>query len=267
MRILVTNDDGIHSPGLAALAEALSALGEVWIVAPDRERTAVAHAVTLHKPLRLHQLAPRTFSVNGTPVDCINLALVKVMPKRPALIVSGINKGVNLGDDVMYSGTVSAAVEGIILGVPAIAVSQEGREDFRFSVGGLYARRVARLVLEQGLPEETLLNVNIPDRPARLIRGVRVTCLSRRRFDNPIIEKLDPHGRKYYWIAGTRLSWSRSKDADHEALEEGFVSVTPIHLDLTHYGVLDRFRAWEPLLRKEGARDPVRRRAARRPRS
>ena len=249
MRILVTNDDGIDSPGLMALAESLKAIGEVWVVAPDRERTAVAHAVTLHKPLRLHRMAPRTFSVNGTPVDCVNLALLKVLPKAPAVVVSGINKGVNLGDDVMYSGTVSAAMEGTILGVPSIAVSQEGRDRFRFPVAAEYAARVVRLVLEQGLPEETLLNVNVPNRPARAIKGVRVTCLSRRRFHNPIIEKVDPHGRKYYWIAGTRVSWSRSKDADHEALEAGCVSVTPIHLDCTHYAVLDRFRAWEPSIR------------------
>lgn len=252
MRILVTNDDGIQSPGLEALVEALHAIGEVWVVAPDRERTAVAHAVTLHKPLRVQRIAPRTFAVNGTPVDCVNLALLNVMPKPPAVLVSGINKGVNLGDDVMYSGTVSAAMEGTILGVPSVAVSQEGQAAFRFPVGAQYAARVVRLVLERGLPEETLLNVNVPDRPLRSIKGVRITCLSRRRFHNPIIEKLDPHGRKYYWIAGKRVSWSRSKDADHEAVEEGLVSITPIHLDITHYGVLDRFRSWEPLVQRGG---------------
>ena len=250
MRILVTNDDGVHSPGIEALAKALTAIGEVWVVAPDRERTAVAHAVTLHKPLRLQQLRPRTYAVNGTPVDCVNLALLKVMPKPPAIVVSGINKGVNLGDDVMYSGTVSAAMEGTILGVPSVAVSQEGRDAFRFDVGASYAARVVRLVLARGLPEETLVNVNIPNRPRRDIRGVRVTCLSRRRFHNPIVAKLDPHGRKYYWIAGERVSWSRSKDADHEAIEEGFVSITPIHLDTTHYGVLDQFRSWEPIMNR-----------------
>lgn len=248
MRILVTNDDGIDSPGLTALADALKAIGEVWVVAPDRERTAVAHAVTLHKPLRLHRVAPRTFSVNGTPVDCVNLALLKVMPKPPAIVVSGINKGVNLGDDVLYSGTVSAAMEGTILGVPSIAVSQEGRETFRFPVAADYAARIVRLVLAQGLPDETLLNVNVPNRALRAIKGVRVTCLSRRSFHNPIIEKLDPHGRKYYWIAGTRVSWSRSKNADHEAIEEGRVSITPIHLDCTNYALLDHFRAWEPMI-------------------
>jgi 5'/3'-nucleotidase len=254
MRILITNDDGIHSPGLTALAKALSAVGEVWVVAPDRERTAVAHALTLHKPLRVHQMGKRVYAVNGTPVDCVNLAILKIMSKPPALVVSGINKGVNLGDDVMYSGTVSAAVEGTILGFPSMAVSQEGQERFRFEVGAHYAVRVAHLVLERGLPDETLVNVNVPDRPLLSVRGVRATCLSRRRFDNPIIEKLDPHGRSYYWIAGTRVSWSRSKDADHEAIEEGFVSLTPIHLDTTHYGALDQFRSWEPILQRKGIR-------------
>ncbi len=248
--ILVTNDDGIASPGLHAVGTALRVLGEVWIVAPDRERTAVGHAVTLHKPLRLTRIEERMFAVNGTPVDCVNLALAKVLPRRPALLVSGINKGVNLGDDVMYSGTVSGALEGTILGVPSIAVSQEGDEFFRFEVGARYAARVAAHVLQHGLPPETILNVNVPDCPARSVRGVKVTCLSRRRFDNPIIEKVDPRGRKYYWIAGTRVSWSRRNDADHEALEQQMVSVTPIHLDTTHYEVLDHFKQWEPALSK-----------------
>jgi len=249
MRILVTNDDGIHSPGLTALAKALSRVGEVWVVAPDRERTAVAHALTLHKPLRVHQCGTRMYAVNGTPVDCVNLAVLKVMSAPPDLLVSGINKGVNLGDDVLYSGTVSAAMEGTILGVPSMAVSQEGQEHFYFDAGARYAVRIARLILKEGLPDETLVNLNIPNRPFRAITGVRVTCLSRRRFDNPIIEKVDPHGRTYYWIAGTRVSWSRSKDADHEALEQGAVSLTPIHLDTTNHGVLDRFRKWETVRR------------------
>lgn len=262
MRILVTNDDGISSPGLQALTAALTKLGETWIVAPDRERTAVAHSVTLHKPLRLHQLANRVYTVNGTPVDCVNLALAKVLPKRPHLLVSGINKGVNLGDDVMYSGTVSAALEGAILGLPALAVSQEGEDRFRFEVGARYAMRVARLVIEQGLPSECILNINIPDRPASAIRGVRLTRLSRRRFDNPIIEKVDPRGRTYFWIAGTRVSWSRQSDADHKAIEEGMVSITPIHLDTTYHEVFDRFRAWVPVV--QNGRTPPRPTKARR---
>ncbi|MDP1770162.1 MAG: 5'/3'-nucleotidase SurE [Nitrospirota bacterium] len=251
MRIVVTNDDGIHSPGLTALAKALSKVGEVWVVAPDRERTAAAHAVTLHKPLRVEQLGTRIYSVSGTPVDCVNLAVLKLLPAPPDLLVSGINRGVNLGDDVLYSGTVSAAMEGTILGIPSMAVSQEGQEHFYFDAGARYAVRIARLIMKEGLPGETLVNLNIPDRPFKSITGVRVTCLSRRRFHNPIIEKVDPRGRTYYWIAGTRVSWSRSKDADHEALEQGAVSLTPIHLDTTNYAVLDRFRAWETVRRQD----------------
>ncbi|MCP9464911.1 MAG: 5'/3'-nucleotidase SurE [Nitrospira sp.] len=254
MRILVTNDDGIHSAGLQALASAMTKLGEVWVVAPDRERTAVAHAVTLHKPLRVHAIGKRIYAVSGTPVDCVNLAVQRIMPKPPQLVVSGINRGVNLGDDVLYSGTVSAAVEGTILGVASMAVSQEGQSRFRFNVGAHYAVLVARLIMEEGLPEETLVNLNIPDRPLRSIVGVRVTALSRRRFDNPIIEKVDPHGRCYYWIAGTRLSWSRSKDSDHEAIAEGAVSLTPLRLDTTNYSALDRFRAWESILQARNRR-------------
>ncbi len=257
-RILVTNDDGIASPGIRALATALRVLGEVWVVAPDRERTAVGHAVTLHKPLRITKMGPRVFMVNGTPADCINLALAKVLPKRPSLIVSGINRGVNLGDDVMYSGTVSAALEGTILGIPSMAVSQEGADTFRFDVGARYAARVATEVLLHGLPAETILNVNIPNVSFLSIKGVKVTCLSRRRFDNPIVEKVDPRGRKYYWIAGTRQSWSRRKDADHEALEHHMVSVTPIRLDTTHHDVLEHFKTWEqPLSKRPGRKASI----------
>lgn len=254
-RILVTNDDGILSAGLTALAKALNRVGEVWVVAPDRERTAVAHAVTLHKPLRVHQIDTRVYAVNGTPVDCVNLALLNILPKRPQLLVSGINKGVNLGDDVLYSGTVSGAVEGTILGVPSMAVSQEGRDQFDFATGAHFAVRVARLILRHGLPDETLVNLNIPNRTVETVTGVRVTCLSRRRFDNPIVEKIDPHGKSYFWIAGTRVSWSRSKDADHEAIAEGAVSLTPLHLDSTNYGVLDQLRAWEPAIRGQRRRN------------
>jgi 5'-nucleotidase len=247
-KILVTNDDGIDSPGLHALARAMRPLGQVWVVAPDRERTAAGHALTLHKPLRIERVEPRVFSVNGTPTDCVNLALKQLLRGTPALVVSGINRGVNLGDDVTYSGTVSAALEGTIMGIPSVAVSQEVRRSFRCDVAAFYATRVARAALRYGLPEETLLNVNVPDRPHAKIAGVRVTALSRRRFDEPIIEKTDPHGRKYYWIAGTRVSWSRQENSDHEALRRGFVTITPIHLDVTHHEALEQLRDWEALI-------------------
>ncbi len=242
--ILVTNDDGIASPGLHALAEAMAGLGTVWVVAPDRERTAVGHALTLHKPLRLTRVRARWYAVNGTPTDCVNLAVKHLLPRSPALLVSGVNRGVNLGDDVTYSGTVSAALEGTILGLPSIAVSQEGQERFRFPVAAVYARVVARAVLQEGLPGETLLNVNVPNLPRRRIKGLRVTRLSRRRFENPIIEKVDPHGRQYFWIAGTRVTWVRQRDSDYAALRAGYVSVTPLHLDMTYEEVLEGLRAW-----------------------
>ncbi len=253
IKILVTNDDGIASPGLHALARAMRPLGQVWVVAPDRERTAAGHALTLHKPLRVTRVEPRVFSVSGTPTDCVNLAIKKLLRGMPALVVSGINRGVNLGDDVTYSGTVSAALEGTIMGIPSIAVSQEVDRTFRHDTAALYAARVARAVLRYGLPAETLLNVNVPDRPRKKIAGVRVTALSRRRFDEPIIEKTDPHGRKYYWIAGTRISWSRKDQSDHDMLTRGFVTITPIHLDVTHHAALEQLREWEGLL--EGGRN------------
>lgn len=259
MKILITNDDGVASPGLHALAAAMKTLGDVWVVAPDRERTAAGHALTLHKPLRVNRVEKRVFTINGTPSDCVNLAVKKLLRTPPALVVSGINMGVNLGDDVTYSGTVSAALEGTILGVPSIAVSQDGRRAFRFKVAAAYAVRVARLVLGYGLPEETLLNVNVPDRPFASIAGVRITSLSRRRFEDPIVEKVDPHGRKYYWIAGTRVSWDRRKGSDHEAVRRGMVSITPLHLDITHYAVLEQLRSWEAMIeigrRARGASD------------
>lgn len=262
MKILVTNDDGIASPGLHALAAALKALGDVYVVAPDREQTAVGHALTLHKPLRITQIGKRVFAINGTPTDCVNLALKKVLRTRPALLVSGINKGVNLGDDVTYSGTVSAALEGTIMGIPSIAISQAGDQKFRFDVAATYAVRVARAVLEYGLPEETLVNVNVPNRPRTAIKGVKVTTLGRRRFDSPIVEKRDPHGRKYYWIAGTRVAWSRGANSDHEAVRRGMVSVTPIHLDVTHYEALERLQGWEAVL--EGRQRRAKRKPGRR---
>ncbi|MGH7232262.1 MAG: 5'/3'-nucleotidase SurE [Nitrospiraceae bacterium] len=245
MNILVTNDDGIASPGLHALAAAMKKVGTVYVVAPERERGAVGHSLTLHKPLRVNKVDTRFFSVNGTPSDCVTLAVKQMLRVRPALIISGINRGVNLGDDVTYSGTVSAALEGTLLGIPSVAVSQDGRGDFKFHTAAVYALRVVKAVLQHGLPEETFLNVNVPNRPLDAIVGAKITSLSRRRFVDPVVEKVDPRGRKYYWIAGTRESWGRQKDPDYEAVRRGLVSITPLHLDMTHYQALEHLRAWE----------------------
>jgi 5'-nucleotidase len=189
----------------------------------------------------------------------VNLGVKKVLRSKPALVVSGVNRGVNLGDDVTYSGTVSAALEGTIMGIPSIAVSQEVRRTFRHEVAAFYALRIARAVLAYGLPAETLLNVNVPDRPKAKIAGVRFAPLSRRRFDEPIIEKTDPRGNKYYWIAGSRVSWSRQADSDHVLLRRGYVTITPIHLDVTHYAALEQLRHWEPALENGRWQKPGRR--------
>jgi 5'-nucleotidase len=242
--ILVSNDDGVHSEGIVALAEALREVGEVVVVAPDRERSAVSHSLTLHRPLRVEELGPGRFAVNGTPTDCVNLAINGILGRRPALVVSGINKGANLGDDVTYSGTVSAAMEGTLLGVPSIAVSLVGREGFRFEPAATFSVRLARWVIERGLPADTLLNVNVPQAvEGQTIRGVALTRMGRRRYGDAIVEKVDPRGKKYYWIGGEELEFEDAEGTDFHAVHEHLVSVTPIHLDLTNYKSFEALKA------------------------
>jgi 5'-nucleotidase len=257
LRILVTNDDGVHSKGLHLLAKRLKSLGEVTVIAPDRERNAASHALTLHKPLRVEQMGDGIFGVNGTPTDCVNLGVNALLDKRPNLVVSGINKGGNVGDDVTYSGTVSAAIEGTLLGIPSFAVSLFNDGEFHFAAAAEFAVRLARLIGEHGLPKDTLLNVNVPNLPISAIRGVKVTCLGKRIYDrNNIVAKTDPRGRAYYWIGVNETSWEDRKDTDDLAIRDKMVSVTPIHLDLTNYAVLERLRDWEPLLNKKVRRRP-----------
>ena len=241
--LLVTNDDGIHAAGLAALAAALEELGEVHVVAPEREQSACGHALTLHRPLRVDRVRDRWFAANGTPSDCVNLAVLGFLPERPVLIVSGINHGGNLGDDVTYSGTVSAAMEGTLLGVPSIAVSL-------VDGGGLAdAADVARLlvtrVLVEGLPSKTLLNVNVPPGSPQ---GVRVTRLGHRVYEGKIVEQRDPRGRIHYWIGGGEPRWETLEGTDMGAIHAGFVSVTPLHLDLTHHHALGQMADWSRAL-------------------
>jgi 5'-nucleotidase len=242
--ILVSNDDGIHSEGLLALAEAVGRHGRVVVVAPDREQSAVSHALTLHRPLRIDELGPGRYAVDGTPTDCVNLAINGILPVRPALVVSGINKGANLGDDVTYSGTVSAAMEGTLLGVPSIAVSQVGRGAYDFRLAAAFAARVVARVLADPLPPDTLLNVNVPQlADGADPRGVALTRMGRRRYGDAIVEKLDPRGRKYYWIGGEELSFVDEEGTDFHAISNGKISVTPIHLDLTNYASFDVLRS------------------------
>jgi 5'-nucleotidase len=247
-RILVTNDDGIHSPGIIALAEALEALGDVLVVAPAHEMSAASHSLTLTRPLRIDEIDARHYSVDGTPTDCVTLAMNHILKDDPPdLVVSGINKGGNLGDDVTYSGTVAGALEASIYGLPGIAVSLVQRTDFDFRHAAEFAAELARRVLGDGLPRGTLLNVNIP--PGQ-IRGVRVTRQGTKIIRPNVIEGTDPRQRKYYWIGEESLIWNEEAGTDYEALRHGFVSITPLRTDLTDYSALEEFKSrdWDIVL-------------------
>jgi 5'-nucleotidase len=245
-RILVTNDDGIYSEGLRKLATALRELGEVAIVAPDREQSAASHALTLNRPLRLLQIEENEWIVDGTPSDCVNLAILKLFKdQRPDLIVSGINFGPNLGDDVTYSGTISAAFEGALLNVPSIALSALVGAHFSFDRCAAFAAELTRVALEQHRDPRIILNVNFPNGE---FEGVRITKLGQRVYSEGIIERLDPRGRKYYWIGGEPPVWHPGEGTDFEAVQSGFVSITPLHLDLTHHASIARLKPLEELL-------------------
>lgn len=240
--ILITNDDGFAAEGLVALEEQLSSLGEVWVVAPDREQSGQGHALTLQHPLRYEKRGPRHFAVQGTPTDCIYLGVHRIMKERPGIVVSGINRGTNLGDDVTYSGTVSAAFEATLISVPAFAVSQEiGADSGMFDVAGSFAKTLATEILRRGLPQDTLLNINVPKTAPR---GVRVTHQGKRLYPGEVIERLDPKGRTYYWIGGAPSEWEADDACDFSVLADGFVSVTPLHLDLTNYKAIEEVQRW-----------------------
>jgi 5'-nucleotidase len=231
-RILVSNDDGIHAPGLEALVRALEPLGEVTVVAPLTEQSAASHALTLHRPLRIEETGPRRYGVEGTPTDCVLLAVRELLQAQPHLVVSGINQGPNLGEDVLYSGTVAAAMEGSLLGTASMAVSLASWK-FRDYRGAVEAVSVLAAALLAGAPERFLLNVNVPPLPREQIRGFRAVRLGSRVYNDAIVRKRDPRGRDYYWIGGAEPSWERAADTDFAAVEDGFVSLTPLLLDLT----------------------------------
>jgi 5'-nucleotidase len=240
--ILITNDDGIGAEGLKVLEESLSDLGTVWVVAPDREQSGQGHALTLNHPLRFERRAAHHFAVQGTPTDCIYLGVHQILETRPRIVVSGINRGINMGDDLTYSGTVSAAFEATLMSVPAFAISQEVREGgASFEAAGHFARNLAREILGRGLPPDTLLNVNVPGCAPR---GVRVTRQGKRLYPGGVIKRTDPKGRAYYWIGGKPAEWEADPESDFASIGEEFISVTPLHLDLTNHKVIDEVRRW-----------------------
>jgi 5'-nucleotidase len=245
-RILVTNDDGVFSEGIRLLAKELSSFAEVVVVAPDREQSASGHSLTLHRPLRMLEIEDKVYSVDGTPTDCVNLGVLWLLADTPPdLVVSGINFGFNLGDDVTYSGTVSATFEGTLLGIPSVAFSQEVGEHFSFANAARFSARLVEVLCTRDLPKDLLLNVNIP---AGDIHGISFTKLGHRVYKQSVVEKKDPRGQRYFWIAGTP-EWQKDAGTDHQAVSTGRISITPLHLDLTDYR---GFESYEWLIHELG---------------
>lgn len=245
MRILVTNDDGYLALGIQTLKEAAAEHGHVDVVAPDREQSATSHSLTMHHPLRVRTIRDVRV-VDGTPTDCVILAVGELLDERPDLVVSGINHGANLGDDVLYSGTVAGAMEATMLGIPAVAFSFVGSEPE--AVAGwapAVSELLGQIVGRDSFPKDTLLNVNIPAVDPADLRGVRVTRLGRRVYEGSLMRAHDPSGKEYFWIGGGQTRWWGEVDSDFHAIEEGFISVTPLHLDLTNFNLLQDIRDWE----------------------
>jgi 5'-nucleotidase len=244
--ILVTNDDGVRSPGIRELARAVAKLGEVTIVAPHQEASAIGHALTLRRPLRVEQIEPKIFEVDGTPTDCVNVAVARILTTPPDLILSGINKGYNLGDDVTYSGTVAGAMEGAMLGIPSIAVSLErSSSDYAFKPAAAGAAQVAeRLLSGSALPARTFLNINVP---TGRLKGIRITVQAKRNHVTVVDQRIDPRGQAYYWIEEGQNDWEPHDRSDYQAVRDGFMSVTPLQPDLTDYNslsLLDELAQW-----------------------
>lgn len=245
LRLLITNDDGIHARGIQLLARAARALGEVDVVAPDRQQSASSHSLTLHRPLRVTQIEDRTWTVDGTPTDCVLLAVNRVLERRPDFVLSGVNHGPNMGEDVLYSGTVAAAMEATILGIPSVAVSFVGASADRLEGLEPHVANLLRGLLERAdFPRETFFNVNLPDLPANRLQGIRVTALGRRVYSDSLTESRDPQGREYFWIGGGESHWTGREDSDFRAVEAGYISVTPLHLDLTNFRLMEEVRSW-----------------------
>ena len=245
MNILVSNDDGILAPGIAVLAEACRSVGQVTVIAPDREQSGTSHSLTLHRPLRPIRRHDGTYQVDGTPTDCVLLAVGALMPELPDFVFSGINHGPNMGEDVLYSGTVSAAMEAVTLGIPGIALSLASRNAELFAeYQPLLTRLVGRIVAVKEFPPNMLLNINLPDMPAAEVRGVKVTKLGSRYFSESLTRMKDPWGKEVFWIGGGEITWTGDAESDHRAVKDGYLSITPLHLDLTSYNLIETVQGW-----------------------
>jgi len=247
MLILVSNDDGVYAEGIQVLAETLKKIARVVVVAPDREKSAASHSLTLHRPLRIVQVKKNIYGVTGTPADCVNLGVNEILDrKKPDMVVSGINHGGNLGDDVHYSGTVSAALEGAMMGIPSIAVSlvlRDGKPYFK--PAALFAAKLVKIVHKEGLPKGIVLNVNAPNLPQSRLKGYVYGKLGKRNYSDVIVEKLDPRKKKYYWIGGDEIGYDNIPGSDCNAILEKKISITPIKVDMTDYPFLEKIRSWK----------------------
>lgn len=248
MKILISNDDGVHAPGLTYLANALGKIADITVVAPDRNRSGVSNSLSLEHPLRVVTTANGFYSVNGTPTDCVHLAVTGLLKEMPDMVVSGINEGSNLSDDVIYSGTVAAATEGRFLGLPALAISLAGPRCEHYDTAAQIAKILVEQLRQQPLTSVTLLNVNVPDLPFSELKGIQVTRLGTRHIAEPTIKAMDPRGRKIFWIGQPGPEQDAGPGTDFYAVNTGYVSVTPLHFDLTHHKVLDELSTWvQPL--------------------
>jgi 5'-nucleotidase len=244
MRILISNDDGVFAPGIKALANELATIAELVVIAPDRNRSGASNSLTLNRPLTVKKMDNGYYSVEGTPTDCVHLGLTGLFEGTFDMVVSGINEGANLGDDTLYSGTVAAAMEGRYLGLPAIAVSMSGEQIRHYETAALIAKQLVTQLQTNGLPSQTILNVNVPNVPIDEIKGMQVTRLGTRHCAERVIKDLDPRGRPIYWIGRPGLEADSGIGTDFYAINSGFVSVTPLHLDMTKYNMFDQLSNW-----------------------
>lgn len=244
MRILLSNDDGYFAPGIAALARSLSGLGEITVVAPERDRSGASNSLTLDRPLILRQAASGFYFVNGTPTDCVHLAVTGMLDHMPDMIISGINHGANMGDDTIYSGTVAAATEGFMLGIPALAVSLANYADGNFDSAGRVAADIVQRYQAQPFKEAFLLNVNVPDKPWNAIGGIEITRLGKRHKAEPAVKSVNPRGQTVYWVGAAGSAQDAGPGTDFYAVEQGRVSITPLQMDLTRYSQLESVKQW-----------------------
>ncbi|MBU1215457.1 MAG: 5'/3'-nucleotidase SurE [Gammaproteobacteria bacterium] len=244
MRILISNDDGYFAPGLACLAQHLSGIAEVTVVAPERDRSGASNSLTLNRPLNLRRAASGFHYVDGTPTDCVHLAVTGMLDVQPDIIVSGINAGANMGDDTIYSGTVAAATEGFLLGVPSIAISMAKHDPENFDTAGKVAVELVQRFMRETRPHPWLLNVNVPDIPYEQLQGMEVTRLGKRHKAEPVVKASNPHGQPIYWVGPAGKAQDAGEGTDFHAINNGRVSITPLQIDLTQYSQLDAVRAW-----------------------